>query len=663
MATLQITLPDGATREVPSGTTAAEIAQQISPRLAKEALVARADGELIDLSRPLDHNVKLSILTAKDPDAVQVLRHSAAHLLAAAVLELYPDVKLGVGPPIETGFFYEFLRDQPFAQEDLEKIEAKMREIAAKDVPNQRKLIPKPEALDLYRKTQQEFKCELVEEKAVEPMVSFYTTGKFIDFCRGPHIPSTGRIKAFKLMNVAGAYWKGHEGNPQMQRIYAACFVDQKELDEYLHKLEEAKRRDHRKLGAELDLFSIQDEAGPGLIFWHPKGAIIRRQMEDWLRENLLARGYDLVFTPHIMDLNLWKTSGHANFYRENMFGPIEVEKAEYQLKPMNCPGHILIFKSRLRSYRELPIRLAELGTVYRYERSGVLHGLLRVRGFTQDDAHIFCMPEQIEKEIQDCVEFAWEVLRVFGFSDYVVELSGGDPAHPEIYAGTPEDWKRAEDALTGTLDRMKVPYRYILGEAAFYGPKIDVKLVDAIGRPWQLSTVQFDFNLPRRFKLEYVGEDGNRHQPLMVHRALWGSVERFFGVLIEHYAGAFPVWLAPVQASVLPVSGKFEEYAKKVTQRLKDAGVRVHLDERNEKLQAKIRDAQLEKIPYMLILGGKEAEAGTVSVRHRFKGDLGPRPLEQFVADLQQEIAARAIDQPSVESSSEKVPAATKSK
>ncbi|MFY9692060.1 MAG: threonine--tRNA ligase [Candidatus Acidiferrales bacterium] len=664
MATLQITLPDGATREVPSGTTAAEIAQQISPRLAKEALVARADGELIDLSRPLDHDVKLSILTAKDPDAVQVLRHSAAHLLAAAVLELYPDVKLGVGPPIDTGFFYEFLRDQPFTPEDLEKIEAKMRELAAKDIPNERKLMPKPEALDLYRQSKQEFKCELVEEKAVEPMVSFYTTGKFIDFCRGPHIPSTGRIKAFKLMNVAGAYWKGHEGNPQMQRIYAACFVDQKELDEYLHKLEEAKRRDHRKLGTELDLFSIQDEAGPGLIFWHPKGAIIRKQMEDWLRENLLARGYDLVFTPHIMDLNLWKTSGHANFYRENMFGPIEVEKAEYQLKPMNCPGHILIFKSRLRSYRELPIRLAELGTVYRYERSGVLHGLLRVRGFTQDDAHIFCMPEQIEKEIQDCVEFAWEVLRVFGFSDYVVELSGGDPAHPEIYAGTPEDWKRAEDALTSTLDRMKVPYKYIPGEAAFYGPKIDVKLVDAIGRPWQLSTVQFDFNLPRRFRLEYVGEDGARHQPLMVHRALWGSVERFFGVLIEHYAGAFPVWLAPVQASVLPVSGKFEEYAKKVTQRVKDAGVRVHLDERNEKLQAKIRDAQLEKIPYMLILGGKEAEAGTVSVRHRFKGDLGPRPLEQFIADLQQEIAARAIDQPAPsESSSEKTPATAKAK
>src|SRR6202789_2237908 len=642
--TIQITLPDGAVREVPRGTTAAQIAHQISPRLAKEALVARADDQLIDLSRPLEQNTKVAILTSKDPDAVQVFRHSASHLLAAAVLELYPEVKLGIGPPTETGFFYEFVRPEPFTPEDLEKIEAKMHELAAKDVPNEREMIPKPEALELYRKSNQEFKCELVEEKASEPMVSFYTTGKFLDFCRGPHIPSTGRIKAFKLMNVAGAYWKGQEGNPQMQRIYGACFVDQKELDEYLHKLEEAKRRDHRKLGQELDLFSIQEEAGSGLIFWHPKGGIIRRAMEDWQRDELTKRGYDLVFTPHIMLLELWKTSGHANFYRENMFGPIEVEKADYQLKPMNCPGHILIYKSQLRSYRQLPVRLAELGTVYRYERSGVLHGLLRVRGFTQDDAHIFCMLEQIEKEVQDCVEFAWEVLRVFGFSDYVVELSGGDPAHPEIYAGTPEDWNRAEDALTNTLKRMNVPYTYIPGEAAFYGPKIDVKLVDAIGRPWQLSTVQFDFNLPARFKLEYVGEDGSRHQPLMVHRALFGSIERFFGVLIEHYAGAFPAWLAPVQVSVLPVSGKFAEYADKVTKQLKDAGFRVHNDDRNEKLQAKIRDAQMQKIPYMLIIGGKEAEAGTVVVRQRTKGDLGARSLEQFSKDLREEIDTRAI-------------------
>ena len=644
MDNIQITLPDGATREVPKGTTAAEIARQISPRLAKEALVARTNGDLTDLSRPLEQDTKLAILTAKDPDAVQVFRHSAAHLLAAAVMELYPNVKLGIGPPIDNGFFYEFVREEAFTPEDLSKIEAKMHELAAKDVPNERKLIPKPEAVELYRKSNQEFKCELVEEKATDPMVSFYTTGKFVDFCRGPHIPSTGRIKALKLMNVAGAYWKGQEGNPQMQRIYGACFVEQKELDEYLHKLEEAKRRDHRKIGQELDLFSIEEDAGPGLIFWHPKGGIIRRVMEDWLRDALARHGYDLVFTPHVMRRHLWEISGHTGFYKDSMFGPLEVEKDEYQLKPMNCPGHILIYKSRLRSYRELPVRLAELGTVYRYERSGVLHGLMRVRGFTQDDAHIFCMREQIEKEVQDCVEFAWEVLRVFGFDKYEVELSGGDPLRPQDYAGTPEEWKHAEDALTTTLNRMNVPYKYIPGEAAFYGPKIDVKLVDAIGRPWQLTTVQFDFNLPRRFDLQYVGEDGSRHQPLMVHRALWGSIERFFGVLIEHYAGAFPAWLAPVQASVLPLSEKTIDYAHKVTQQLKDAGIRVHLDDRNEKLQAKIRDAQLQKIPYMLVLGGKEAEAGTVSVRHRTKGDQGPRSFDQFLADLRQEIETRQI-------------------
>src|ERR1700681_310683 len=643
METIQITLPDGATREVLRGTTAAEIAHQISPRLAHEALVARAGGELIDLSRPLDEDAKLSILTAKDPDAVQVFRHSAAHLLAAAVLELYPDVKLGVGPPIENGFFYEFARNEPFTPEDLEKIQAKMHELAAKDIPNQRKMIPKQEALELYRRTNQEFKCELVEEKASEPVVSFYSTGQFLDFCRGPHIPSTGRIQAFKLMSVSGAYWKGQEGNPQMQRIYGACFVEQKELDEYLHKLEEAKRRDHRKVGAELDPFSIQDEAGPGLIFWHPKGGLIRKLMEDWLREELLRRGYDLVVTPHIMRLELWKTSGHAGFYKDNMFGPVEVEKTDYQLKPMNCPGHILIYKSKLRSYRELPVRLAELGTVYRYERSGVLHGLLRVRGFTQDDAHIFCMPEQIETEIEACIDFAFAVMQTFGFSQYVVELSDWDPAHAENYAGSPEDWARSTDALQTTLTRMNVPFKRMEGEAAFYDPKIDVKVMDAIGRPWQLTTVQFDFNLPARFGLEYVGEDGARHQPLMVHRALLGSVERFFGILIEHYAGAFPLWLAPVQVEICPVSEKVADYAKHVTETLKNHNIRVHLDDRNEKLPAKIRDAQLQKIPYMLVVGPKEAEAGTVSVRHRSKGDLGPKPLADLVESLRQESDSRA--------------------
>jgi threonyl-tRNA synthetase len=669
MDQIHVTLPDGSVKDFPKGVTPVEIARSISPRLADAALVAKvyasdgngassktgifsnsvepdADGGLLyDLRRPLEQDVKLRILTEKDPDALYVFRHSAAHLLAAAVTELYPDVKLGIGPPVENGFFYEFLREQPFTQEDLEKIEKKMHELAAQDLKNERKLLPKPEALKLYKDSNQIFKCELVEEKADEPMVSFYTTGKFIDFCRGPHIPSTKRIQAFKLTNVAGAYWKGQEGNAQLQRIYALAFYTQKELDEYLHRIEEAKRRDHRKLGTELDLFSIQEAAGPGLIFWHPKGGLIRTLVENWLRDELQKRGYDLVFTPHIMLFDLWKTSGHASFYKENMFGAVEVEKADYQLKPMNCPGHILIYKSKLRSYRDLPVRLAELGTVYRYERSGVLHGLLRVRGFTQDDAHIFCMPSQIEAEVEACMDFAYAVMKNFGFDKFEVELSDWDPKHPENYPGKPEDWQHASDALARVMTRMNIPYKRMVGEGAFYGPKIDVKLIDAIGRPWQLTTVQFDFNLPARFELEFVGEDGARHQPLMVHRALLGSVERFFGILIEHYAGAFPLWLAPTQVEICPVSEKVAEYAKHVHETLKNHGIRVHLDDRNEKLPAKIRDAQMQKIPYMLVVGPKEAEAGTVSVRHRSKGDLGPRPLADAVTAFQEEISSRAIN------------------
>jgi len=660
MDTIHITLPDGSVKDVPKGTTAADIARGISPRLADAAFVAKAysnngplvnfgepaedGGYLIDLRRPLEQDLKLKILTEKDNEALFVFRHSAAHLLAAAVMELYPDVKLGIGPPVDNGFFYEFLREEPFTPDDLAKIEKKMHELAAEDLPNERKFMPKPEALEFYKNSKQIFKCELVEEKASEPMVSFYSTGKFIDFCRGPHIPSTKRIQAFKLMNVAGAYWKGQEGNAQLQRISAAAFFTQKELDAYLHRLEEAKRRDHRKLGPDLDLFSIQEEAGPGLIFWHPKGGFIRNLIETWLRDELIKRGYDLVYTPHIMRLDLWKTSGHANFYRENMFRPVEVEKADYQLKPMNCPGHILIYKSKLRSYRDLPVRLAELGTVYRYERSGVLHGLLRVRGFTQDDAHIFCMPRQIESEVEACVDFAYAVMKNFGFDQFEVELSDWDEKHPENYAGKPEDWHRSTAALANTMDRMKIPYKKMAGEAAFYGPKIDIKLIDAIGRSWQLTTVQFDFNLPVRFGLEYVGDDGARHQPLMVHRALLGSVERFFGILIEHYAGAFPLWLAPTQVEICPVSEKVIDYSKHVEETLKNHALRVHLDDRNEKLPAKIRDAQLQKIPYMLVVGPKEAEAGTVSLRHRSKGDLGPKPLAELVETLRAESDCRAI-------------------
>ena len=642
--TIQITLPDGATREVPRGTTAAQIAHQISPRLAKEALVARANGDLVDLSRPLERDTKISILTAKDPDAVQVFRHSAAHLLAAAVLELYPNVKLGIGPPIENGFFYEFVREEPFTQDDLEKIEAKMHELAAKDVPNERKLIAKPEALELYRKSNQEFKCELVEEKATEPMVSFYTTGKFIDFCRGPHIPSTGRIKAFKLMNVSGAYWKGKEGNPQMQRIYGACFVDQKELDEYLHKLEEAKRRDHRRIGKELGLFTVSDQVGSGLPLWLPKGATIRRVLEDYILEKERRAGYQHVYTPDLAKVDLYVRSGHWAHYHEDMFPPMELETEQLVLRPMNCPHHILVYESKKHSYRDLPVRIAELGTMYRYERSGVLSGLSRVRCMTLNDAHIFCTPEQIKEEFAGVMRLVEEAYRDLGITQYSYRLSLRDKINTGKYVANDQMWDLAEDMLREAMNSLGLPYTEAPGEAAFYGPKLDIQLADVMGHQETYSTIQIDFHLPNQFELGYVGADGQEHRPVMIHRGVISTMERMVSYLIELYAGAFPAWLAPVQAVVLPITERQNEYARQVHQKLLDAGARVELDDRNEKLQAKIRDAQLQKIPYMLIVGGKEAEAGTVSVRHRSKGDLGPRPLDRFSADLRQEIDSRAI-------------------
>jgi threonyl-tRNA synthetase len=486
-------------------------------------------------------------------------------------------------------------------------------------------------------------KCELIAERAGE-VFSEYTLGpRFIDFCRGPHVPSTAYLKAFKVLSIAGAYWRGDEKNPQMQRIYGTAFLNKKDLDAYLHQLEEAKKRDHRKLGEELDLFSIQDLAGPGLIFFHPKGGTVRKLLEDWMRDQCIARGYSPVFTPHIARADLWKTSGHYGFYAENMFKRMELDDAEYQLKPMNCPFHILIYKDKLRSYRDLPVRLAELGTVYRYERSGVMHGLFRVRGFTQDDAHIFCTPGQIEDEIVNCLGFAVDVLHTFGFTEYVAELSTWDGGASGKYDGTSEQWQLAEDALRRATDRLKMDAKVMPDEAAFYGPKIDVKLVDAIGRHWQLSTVQFDFTLPRRFELEYIAEDGKAHQPLMVHRALYGSVERFFGILIEHYAGAFPVWLAPVQAIVLPITDRQLDYARQVVERLKQAGIRVSLDDRSEKVNLKIREAQLQKIPYMLVVGDREAQSGAVSVRNRKHGDLGAQSVEEFLARIGTLIESKA--------------------
>src|SRR6266700_727558 len=643
---IQIKLPDGSTKEVPKGSTALDVAKSISPRLADAAIAAKANGDLIDLTRPLEKDTDLRILTEKDPEALGVYRHSSAHLLAAAVLELFPETKLGHGPATESGFFYDFYRETPFTPEDLEKIEKKMQELVQQNLPYGREFLPRDEGLQRFKSEGDFMKCHFIEQfTRPDEKISIYKTGKFLDFCRGPHIPSTGKIKAFKLLNIAGAYWLGDEKNPQLQRIYGTSFFSKKDLDNYLHQIEEAKKRDHRVIGEQLDLFSIQELAGPGLIFWHPKGGIIRKEMEDWMRDQYLKRGYSLVYTPHVMRKQLWQTSGHEGYYSQNMFDVMELDDAEYRLKPMNCPGHILIYKDSLKSYRDLPVRLGELGTVYRYERSGVMHGLLRVRGFTQDDAHIFCTPEQIESEIVGCIDFALAVLKTFGFTDFQVELSTWDPNDKKSFVGSEENWNLATGSLEKVLNNLKIPYKTIPGEAAFYGPKIDVKLVDAIGRLWQLSTIQFEFNLPQRFDLEYVGEDGARHQPLMVHRALYGSIERFFGVLIEHYAGAFPVWLSPVQVALIPISERHLEYAQKISDQLKAAGVRVEGDGRNEKMNAKVREHTMQKVPFLLVVGEKEAEAGTVNVRVRGQQQPeGTVPATQFAERVKKLIVEKSV-------------------
>jgi threonyl-tRNA synthetase len=634
MSSISITLPDGSQKSVAAGASAFDVANGISPRLADAAIAAKVNGELWDLTRPIEQDATVEILTNKNPESLEIYRHSTAHLLAAAVLELYPETKLGIGPPIENGFYYDFDRPTPFTPDDLEKIEKKMWEIQKRGVPYERVYTEKAEGLRKYGDAW--MKCELIAERAGD-VFSEYTLGtQFIDFCRGPHVPNTSKIKAFKLLSIAGAYWKGDEKNKQLQRIYGTAFFSQKDLDEYLKQVEEAKKRDHRKLGKELDLFSIQELAGPGLIFFHPKGGIIRKQLEDWMRDEYLKRGYSLVYTPHVARFDLWKTSGHANFYAGNMFTRMELDDAEYQLKPMNCPFHILIYKDKQHSYRDLPVRLGELGTVYRYERSGTLNGLFRVRGFTQDDAHIFCTPEQVSAEIESCLQFAIDTLSTYGFHSYKAEVSTWDGGASGKYDGAPEQWALAEDALKVACERLKIDAKVIPDEAAFYGPKIDVKLVDAIGRLWQLSTVQFDFTLPRRFELEYIGEDGKAHQPLMVHRALYGSIERFFGILIEHYAGAFPVWLAPVQATVLPITDRQTEYAREIRAKLDAAGIRTTVDERSEKVNLKIRDAQMQKIPYMLVVGDREQANGQVAVRNRRHADQGVQSLPDFIAAIQ---------------------------
>ena len=644
MSHIEITLPDGSKQSVAAGTRPIDIARGIGARLADAALAAKVNGEMFDLTRPIEQDATLQILTARDPESLEVYRHSTAHLLAAAVLELYPETQLGIGPPIENGFYYDFDRPTPFTPGDLEKIEKKMWEIQARALPYERVLTPKEEGLKKYSEAW--MKCQLIEEKAGEIFTEYTLGPRFIDFCRGPHLPDTSKIKAFKLLSIAGAYWKGDEHNKQLQRIYGTAFFSAKDLDAYLKQVEEAKKRDHRKLGKELDLFSIQELAGPGLIFFHPKGGIIRKQLEDWMRDQYLKRGYSLVYTPHVARIDLWKTSGHANFYAQNMFTPIKLDDADYQLRPMNCPFHILIYADRQRSYRDLPVRLGELGTVYRYERSGVLNGLFRVRGFTQDDAHIFCTPDQIENEVVDCLQFAIDTLAAYGFEKYDAELSTWDGGDSGKYDGTPEQWAMAEGALQRACDKLKVAAKVIPDEAAFYGPKIDVKLVDAIGRKWQLSTVQFDFTLPRRFGLEYIAEDGKAHQPLMVHRALYGSIERFFGILIEHYAGAFPVWLAPIQAIVLPITDRQAEYARGIRKQLDDAGIRATVDDRNEKVNLKIREAQMQKIPYMLVVGDREQENGLVAVRNRKHADQGAKSVADFLSEIKALIDSKAVSE-----------------
>lgn len=635
--------------EASASRTVFDLLKEQDRELAKRAVVARVNGQLVDLTSKITSEDKVEAILPDNAEALEVYRHSSAHLLAAAVLELFPGTKLGIGPALlddpKGGFFYDFQRDEKFAPEDLQRIEKKMKELVKQNLPYRRVEIPKDEALKRFEGMGEDLKCELIADKGSET-VSCYTLGEhFIDFCLGPHLPSTGKIKAFKLLFLAGAYWLGDNDRPQMQRIYGTSFFSQEDLDAWIKQREEAERRDHRRLGRELDLFSIQEEYGPGMIFWHPKGGLIRKEIEDFLRDQLIKRGYGLVFTPHIAKRDLWKVSGHEENYAESMFAPMEMDELHYRVRPMNCPFHVGIYKSNQRSYRDLPLRYAEFGTVYRYELAGALHGLLRVRGFTQDDAHLFCTPANLSAEIRACIDFTRHVYETFGFANYRVELSVRDAAGvAKKYIGSDENWQQAEKALVEALDADGMTYERIEGEAAFYGPKIDFKVVDAIGRLWQLSTIQVDFNLPERFQLEYIGSDNHPHRPIMLHRALLGSVERFFGILIEHYEGKFPLWLSPVQARVLPITDKQNDYCRKVVAELLAAGLRAEGDFASEKIGAKIRNAQLERVPFMLVVGEREAQQEQVAIRERGRGDIGVLTVTEFIERAQKLISSHAI-------------------
>ncbi len=654
MSDINVQLNNGPSAQIPAPVTVAEALKKLDRDLAKQALAARVNGREVDLAHTIDEQakgdaVKIEPVLPSTLEGLDVLRHSTAHLLAAAVLDLFPGTKLGIGPALlddpRYGFFYDVIAPRALTEADLPIIEKKMRDIAKRNMPYRRDEIPKAEALRVFKERDEPLKCELIDEKAGETVSVYYIDGSpFIDFCLGPHVPNTNRLKAFKLLSLAGAYWKGDAERPQMQRIYGTAYFTQEELDAWIKQREEAEKRDHRKLGRELDLFSIQEDYGQGLVLWHPKGGIIRQQMEDYLREELVRRNYSIVYTPHIAKRDLWKISGHEENYGDSMFAPTKLEETEFRLKPMNCPMHIGIYKSQQRSYRDLPQRYGEMGTVYRAELSGTLHGLMRVRGFTVDDAHLFCTPEQVQQEIFDCVDFAYEVLKTFGFDKIKFELSVKGSDTSKLYLGSEEDWQKAEAEMAAGLEARGIEYERIEGEAAFYGPKIDFKIEDAIGRLWQLGTVQRDFNLPERFQLEYIGEDNKPHRPVMVHRALFGSIERFFGVLIEHYAGAFPMWLAPVQVAVLPITDRINEYAGKIAAELRKAGLRVDVNVRSDKIGAKIRDAQIQKIPFMLVLGDREMEAGKVAVRERTRGDIGAMSLDDFTEMATRLVKTRAL-------------------
>ncbi len=632
---MKITLKDGSSKEYAQSMSVIEIAKDISEGLARVATAGEVDGEVVDLRTVIDKDCELNILTFNDEKGKGAFRHTTSHIMAQAIKRLYPDTKLAIGPSIDDGFYYDIDRETPLVAEDLEKIEAEMKKIVKEDLPIKQYTMPRAEAIAYFKEKDEPYKVELIEDLPEDSVISFYSQGEFTDLCAGPHLMSTKPVKAFKLTSLAGAYWRGSEKNKMLQRVYGTSYPKKAELDEYLHMMEEAKKRDHRKLGKELGLFMMREE-GPGFPFFLPKGMELKNQLLDYWREIHKKAGYVEISTPIMLSRHLWETSGHWDHYKDNMYTTV-IDDEDFAIKPMNCPGGILVYESEPRSYRDLPLRMGELGLVHRHEKSGQLHGLMRVRCFTQDDAHIFMMPEQIRDEIKGVVKLINEVYSLFGFK-YHVELS----TRPEDSMGSDEDWEMATEALRGALDDLGLPYVVNEGDGAFYGPKIDFHLEDSIGRTWQCGTIQLDFQLPLRFNLEYTGADGEKHRPIMIHRVIFGSIERFIGILIEHFAGAFPTWLAPVQVKVLPISDKYMDYAQKVLDELNNSGIRAEIDTRAEKIGYKIREAQMKKIPYMLVVGAKEEEDGLVSVRSRFEGDEGQKTLADFLAAIKMEIQAK---------------------